>query len=245
VYRFNEEIGEFSGIGETAEPGFVDPEAGDFVGRVDSLSYVVTAFSGDLEGQATNAVIVTLEEPEPRLPAPEWIGVGERAGPGRQELRWTPVEGADAYLVERFDEAAGWERVARPGEPGWQRREWAARRTFRVVALSGGRRGEPSHAVVMGSMPVAEEEFGDRAYRDEEWERHRSRSLMDRADDRLISRSDRTVYEGSFEDRDLFDFEEIQSFFEEALQAEREAFRKYRQQEERAFEEFLESERDR
>lgn len=243
VYRFDEDSGEFLSIGETEDTGFVDARVPSPAEAPDSVSYVVSAFAGETEGEATEAVIVTLEEPDPLLPAPQWVGVGERAGPGRQELRWTPVEGADTYVVERFDEDGNaWERVTRVETPGWQRREWAVRRTFRVVAVSGDRRGEPSHSVVMGNMPVSEDEFADRDYRDAEWMERRRSLRFDPSEDRVIPRAQRRVYEGDWRSRDLFDFEEIRSFFEEALRAEREAFRKYREDEQRAFEEFLENE---
>jgi hypothetical protein len=97
----------------------------------------------------------------------------------------------------------------------------------------------------MGALPVDEERFEDSAYRDEEWERRRESLGFSSDDDAAVPESRRQAYRGDWEERDLFDYEQIQSFFEEALEAEREAFRTYRQEEERAFEEFLESERRR
>jgi hypothetical protein len=94
----------------------------------------------------------------------------------------------------------------------------------------------------MGRLPVSEQEFGDAAYRDAEWERRRRELGFSSGDDSRVAPADRQGYRGSWESPDLFDFEAVQAFFEKARRAEEEAFRRYREEEERAFEEFLESE---
>lgn len=243
VYRFDDARGEFFGIGETVDTGFLDTTAAGPDSQADSAAYVIAAFNEAGEGAATEAVIVSLELPGPSLRAPQWVGVDERAGPGQQGLRWTPVSGADAYLIERYERASeSWSREARVSETLWRRDEWARRGTFRVVAVAGERRGDPSHGVVMGRLPVSEQEFGDAAYRDAEWERRRRELGFSSGDDSRVAPADRQGYRGSWESPDLFDFEAVQAFFEKARRAEEEAFRRYREEEERAFEEFLESE---
>lgn len=244
VYRFDDARGDFLSIGETADTGFLDRSIAELGADTESASYVVSAFNDVGEGDATEVAIVAIDLPDPPLPAPAWIGVDDRAGPGRQRLRWTPVEGAGSYRVERYDEAADtWRQVTTVRDAQWTRREWAQRRTYRVVPLDGTRPGNPSTAVVMGNLPVDEDEFGDFAYRDDEWERRRRELGFSEGDDRAVPAGARQRYRGEWEERDLFDFDEIQSFFEEALRAEEEAFRKYRREEQDAFEEFLESER--
>jgi fibronectin type 3 domain-containing protein len=244
VYRFDETHDEFRGVGETRDTGFVDI-VGDEP-AADSVGYVVTAFNEQGEGQATEVVIVSLETRGPALQAPEWIGVDTRAGPGQQGLRWTAVDGADAYVIEEYEPAAStWTQAARVTATEWRRAEWDSRATFRVVPMSGARRGDPSHGIVMGRLPVAEEEFDDARYRDAEWERRRRELGFSRRDDSSRVPATSRSYDGTWVERDLFDFEAVQRFFEEARRAEEEAFRRYRADEERAFREFLENEQGR
>jgi hypothetical protein len=237
VYRFDEEKGDFVEVGRTRDTGFLD----ETIEGSDTVSYVVTAFNESGEGQATRAVTVSNSAATATLDAPEWIGVDDRAGPGRQRLRWTAVAGAEAYRIERFDPKAGqWIPQMQVQSTSWLRDEWDTRGTYRVVALAGPREGNATHGVVMGRLGVDENSFDDAAYRDEEWQRRRRELGFSRTDDRTVPASARTAYRGSWDDRDLFDFEEIQSFFEEALRAEEEAFRKFRAEEDRAFDDFLE-----
>jgi hypothetical protein len=95
----------------------------------------------------------------------------------------------------------------------------------------------------MGRLGVDEETFDDAGYRDAEWQRRRRELGFSRTDDHVVPGEAQTTYRGSWDDRDLFDFEEIQSFFEQARRAEEEAFRKFRADEDEAFEQFLENER--
>ena len=249
VYRFDGERGDFVEVGRTGDTGFLDEkaeggrgEAGGGVGKVSgTVSYVVTAFNGAGEGQATRAITVSIGTAKATLDAPDWIGVDDRAGPGQQRLRWTPVEGADSYRIERFDAVAGeWIPQAQVEATSWLRDEWESRTTYRVVALAGAREGNATNGVVMGRLGVDEDSFDDAGYRDAEWQRRRRELGFSRTDDQTVAGSARRAYRGSWDDRDLFDFEEIQSFFEEARRAEEEAFRKFRAEEDRAFEEFLE-----
>ncbi|NBF39568.1 MAG: hypothetical protein GVY14_04065 [Spirochaetes bacterium] len=242
VYRFDDEKSDFVEVGRTGDTGFLD----ETTEGSDTVSYVVTAFNESGEGQASRAVTVSISAATATLGAPDWIGVDDRAGPGRQRLRWTAVEGAEAYRIERFaSKLRQWIPQAQVQTTSWLRDEWDTRGTYRVVPLAGTREGNASHGVVMGRLGVDEETFDDAAYRDAEWQRRRRELGFSRTDDRVVPGEARTTYRGSWDDRDLFDFEEIQSFFEEARRAEEEAFRKFRADEDQAFEEFLQREQDR
>ena len=66
---------------------------------------------------------------------------------------------------------------------------------------------------------------------------------IDADDDVEMRAGMREKYRGGWYEPELFDFEKIKSFFEEARRAEEEAFRKYRQEEQERFRQFLEDER--
>lgn len=242
VYRFDDEKSDFVGIGRTRDTGFLD----ETIEGSGTVSYIVTAFNESGEGQATRAITVSIGAATATLDAPDWIGVDDRAGPGQQGLRWTAVAGAEAYRIERFDPRAGqWLPQVQVQSTSWLRDEWDSRGTYRVIPLAGTREGAATHGVVMGRLGVDGDSFDDAGYRDAEWQRRRRELGFSRTDDRVVPGEAQTTYRGSWDDRDLFDFEEIQSFFEEARRAEKEAFRKFRADEDDAFEEFLQRERGR
>jgi hypothetical protein len=246
VYRFDDEKNDFVGIGRTRDTGFLDGTLDGTIEGSDTVSYVVSAFNESGEGQATRAVTVSISAATATIGAPDWIGVDDRAGPGQQRLRWTAVEGAEAYRIERFDPKVGqWTPQVQVQSTSWLRDEWDTRGTYRVVPLAGTREGNATHGVVMGRLGVDEETFDDAGYRDAEWQRRRRELGFSRTDDHVVPGEAQTTYRGSWDDRDLFDFEEIQSFFEEARRAEEEAFRKFRADEDQAFEEFLQREQGR
>ncbi len=246
VYRFSPEREDYFVIGSTLDPGYDDTTIDELIPEESSAHYVVSAANPAGESRATEALTVDITmDGAQRLPAPERLVVQKIPGYRNPLLRWSRVRDALSYQVERYyEDSADWRIVDSVYMNQWELKDGREIAIYRVRARRRTIGGYPSAPVTAGEFSVKAGAFADEAYRGE-WirDKEEGRSYTSR-DDSPVRPEQRTAYRGGWYEAELFDFEKILSFYEEARRAEEEAFRAFKDEEQEAFQEFLDKEKN-
>ncbi len=252
VYRANLETRSFEPLGTVDTAGFRDTQA---LPGVEYLYAVSTVASGSRESELSAVATGMRAEPDTTPGRPDNL-TGVDTGTAI-ELSWDEVAGADYYDVFRMDPTRGAFMsagasidgfLADPGADEYRSREASV--TYIVRATNTHGSGEFSYAVTVSfeSSPDAPQPApGGVPARPTPREKRTD-------DDRIIPKPQSRQVQVEREEYDLFDADQIFAYFREAYAAEREAFRKYREQEtesfqnarsaeDDAFQQFLQSQR--
>ncbi len=245
VYRFSPENEDYFLIGTTLDSGYDDSKIDELIPEESSAHYVVSAVNSAGESRATEALTVDITmDGAQRLPAPERLVVQEIPGYRNPLLRWSRVRDALSYQVERYyEESDNWRTVDSVYMNQWELKDADEIAAYRVRARRRSIGGYPSVPVTAGDLSVKAGAFADEAYRGEQIKEEEGRSYTSR-DDTPLGPNQRTAYQGSWYERELFDFEKILAFYEEARRAEEKAFRTFKDKEQKAFQEFLDKEKN-
>lgn len=168
IYRFDEAAGQFALVGRSRDPGWADSS---LAARAATYYYLVTAAAGGQESANSNTVtaVTTVEVPR-RLAMPRNARASQGRFADRVEVTWTPVTGAQAYEVVRYNSATRrWEVLGNPTEPRFVDTRPARGLQYYGVAARAGAVVSPRADYLMGFTSASphrstEKRFADNSY---------------------------------------------------------------------------------